>query len=98
MNVAGRLCADVVPKHLGSETVVVPWNDPPMEILCGCHRSERLPPDLIGRRLGIEEIAGNKHMVSCVVPRGGRQAVDRCVARFHEAPANAFRKVPEAAA
>ena len=95
---SGRLCADGIPERFGGEAVVVPRNDPPLDILGRCHRGERLPPNLIGRRFGVEEIAGNQHMAGTVVPRGGRQAVDRGVARFYQTAANVFGVVSEPSA
>ena len=77
---------------------MVPRNDPPLDVLGRGHGGERLPPDPIGRRLGIEKITGDQHMAGLVVPRGVRQAVDCGVTSFHEAAADVFGKVSEPAA
>ena len=95
MHVVGTLCANGIPERLSGEAVVIARNDPPIDVVRRGHLGERLPPDPIGRRFGVEEIAGEQHMAGPLVPRGGRQAVDRGVARFHQAAADVFGVVPE---
>ncbi len=98
MHVVWGLCTDWIPERLGGEAVVVARNNPPIDVVrCG-HRGERLPPDPIRGRFGVEKVAGDKHMAGPMVPRGGRQAVDRGVTRFQQTAANVFGIVPEPSA
>ena len=98
MNTVGGQSTNTVPERFRSKAVMVSRKYPPLESLRRAHCSERLSPNPIGRRRGIEEIAGNEHMARAVIPRRNRQAVDRSMAGLHKTSANVAGKVPESAA
>ena len=63
---------------------MVSWNDPPTKLVRRTHRRQRLAPDPLRRRLGIEQVAGDENVAGFVVPGRRRQRVDGRMTGFYQ--------------